>query len=47
MGALPGWALGGQIPTRCGGLVANRLPGWGRRGLASGMGSVETAVEGG
>ena len=35
MGALPGWAPGGRIPTRYGGLAANRLPGWGPRGLAA------------
>ena len=45
MGALPSSAPGGRIPARCGGLTANQLPGWGRRGLASGMGSVETVVQ--
>ena len=47
MGALPSWAPGGQVPTRSGGVTASRLPGWGRRRVASGMGSVETVAEGG
>ena len=44
MGALPSQARGSGIPKRRGGLAAGRLPGWGRRGLASGMGSVATVI---
>ena len=47
MGALPSQARGARVPKRRGGLATGRLPGRGRRGLASGMGSVAKVMEGG